>query len=297
MLIIEEALRQVVSSLLVSVFYSTAAVGLTLSFNITKIANFAHAEYITIGAYVGAILTLIGLDPLLALITAALVASIVALLTDEVFYKPLYKRGARPLQLFVASIGVGLFLRYLMSLYADIGDMLFLSSRFSQQPLFYLGYGAVTNLHILSIILFILFIGFLYSLVSRTKIGKGMRAIASNPELALVSGIPVWKIRRIAWLIAGSAAGLAGVLWSYYTSINPETGWRMLLWVFSASIIGGFTSIWQTVLGGFIIGYSENMVMWFLNSLFNIDPAYKPLIPYGVIVITLLVRKPPALLR
>ncbi|MCL7383565.1 MAG: branched-chain amino acid ABC transporter permease [Thaumarchaeota archaeon] len=297
MLIIEEALRQVVSSLLVSVFYSTAAVGLTLSFTITKIANFAHAEYITIGAYVGAILTLIGLDPLLALITAALVASIVALLTDEVFYKPLYKRGARPLQLFVASIGVGLFLRYLMSLYADIGDMLFLSSRFSQQPLFYLGYGAVTNLHILSIILFILFIGFLYSLVSRTKIGKGMRAIASNPELALVSGIPVWKIRRIAWLIAGFAAGLAGVLWSYYTSINPETGWRMLLWVFSASIIGGFTSIWQTVLGGFIIGYSENMVMWFLNSLFNIDPAYKPLIPYGVIVITLLVRKPPALLR
>lgn len=297
MLLIEEALRQVVSSLLVSILYSTAAVGLTLSFNVTKIANFAHAEYLTLGAYLAAVLTLANLDPLLALLFAGGFAGLVALSIDEAFYKPLHRRGARPLQLFVASIGVDLFLRYLISVYADIGDVLFLSSRFAQQPLFYLGHGAFTNLHVISITSFVIFMALLYYMVGKTKIGKAMRAIASNPELAMVSGIPVWKIRRISWVIAGFAAGLAGALWSYYTSINPESGWRMLLWVFSASIIGGFTSIWQTVLGGFIIGYSENMVMWFLNSVFGVDPAYKPLIPYGVIVVTLLIRKPPALLR
>jgi branched-subunit amino acid ABC-type transport system permease component len=296
-LIIDELLREVMSSILVSALYALAALGLTLSFKVTKIANLAHAEYIVIGSYVAAYLTLIYIDPLLSLLVSALIIGSIAIIIDELFYKPLYRRGATSLQLFVASIGAGLFLRYLLSIYADMKDLLFLNSAYSRQPIFYLGYGVFTNLHILSLSTLTIYSFILYLILFRTKIGRGIRAVASNIELAQVSGIPVWRIRRLTWFLAGAAAGLAGGLWSYYTSVNPESGWRLLLWVFASSAIGGFTSLWQTLLGGFIVGFSENVVMWSLNRSFGIDPAYKPLIPYVIIVFVLIFRRKMFLMR
>jgi branched-subunit amino acid ABC-type transport system permease component len=103
-LIIDELLREVMSSILVSALYALAALGLTLSFKVTKIANLAHAEYIVIGSYVAAYLTLIYIDPLLSLLVSALIIGSIAIIIDELFYKPLYRRGATSLQLFVASI-------------------------------------------------------------------------------------------------------------------------------------------------------------------------------------------------
>lgn len=287
---IAELLAQLPTSLLASSLYAMAAVGVTLNYSVTKLADFAVGEYITIGCYIAALATLQGLDPISAMLLSGLGGALIALTVDELAYKRLELRGATILQIFIASIGASLLIRYTFSIYADIQDLLFLSSGFRDSPLVYLGPRPLTLLHLLAIATLVSTVATLTYVSYRTKIGKAMRAVASNRDLAISSGIPVWRVRSFTRILTGFLAGVAGSLWAYYTSINPESGWRMLLWVFSASIMGGLTSFPLTLAGGFVIGFAENMGMWALNRGFGIETAYKPLIPYFAIAATLLYR-------
>lgn len=288
---LDEVVKNSLQGLLVSCLYSLGALSLTLSYSVTRIANFAVGEYVTLGAYAAAIATLYGVDPYAALAVSSLVAAGLAVAVDEAVYKPLYRRGSTSLQLLIASIGVMLLLRYIWSIYADYRGILFLSSRYSVNPLVYVLGAPLTNLHILAASILASVGVILYILRHRTMVGKAMRAIASNPELAGISGIPVWRVRRIMWAISGALAGLMGGLWAFYTSITTETGWRLLLWMFASSVIGGIRSIPLTIAGGFIIGFSENLGMWFFNRFFGVDTAYKPIIAYMAIAISLLVGR------
>ncbi|MDJ0274847.1 MAG: branched-chain amino acid ABC transporter permease [Nitrososphaerota archaeon] len=287
---IEEALGQIPISLLASSLYAIAATGLTLNYLVLRYADFAIGEYITVGCYVAALLTLSGLDPITSMLAAGLSGAALTLLTDELAIKPLERRGATELQVFIATIGLTLLIRYLLSIAADVRDLLFLSSGFRLIPIVYVGNRPLTNLHLIAIASLSASVAALTYLTLRTKIGKGMRAIASNRDLAVSTGIPVWRIRRFTRVLVGLFAGISGALWAYYTSINPESGWRLLLWVFSASIIGNFTSFPLTLIGGFVIGFSENLGMWALSRGLSVPTAYKPLIPYLAIVVALLYR-------
>lgn len=287
---LEQALAQLPISLLASSLYAMAAVGLTLNYSVTKLADFAVGEYITIGCYIAALSTLNGFDPITAMLLAGVSASIVSILVDELGYKRLELRGATLLQIFIASIGASLLIRYAFSIFADMEDLLFLSSAFRDFPLIYLGARPLTLLHILALATLVTSVTVLTYASFRTKIGKAMRAVASNRDLAVSSGIPVWRVRMFTRLLTGFLSGVSGALWAYYTAINPESGWRMLLWVFSASIIGGLTSFPLTLAGGFVIGFAENMGMWVLNRGIGVETAYKPLIPYVAIAVTMLYR-------
>lgn len=287
---LEEALGQIPISLLASSLYAIAATGLTLNYLVLRYADFAVGEYITVGCYVAALLTLGGLDPVTSMLAAGLAGASLTLLTDELALKPLERRGATALQVFIATVGVSLLIRYLLSIAADVEDLLFLSSGFRLVPIAYLGNRPLTNLHLIAVTSLAVSVAALTYLSLRTKIGKGMRAVASNRDLAVSTGIPVWRIRRFTRVLVGIFAGISGALWAYYTSINPESGWRLLLWVFSASIIGNFTSFPLTLVGGFVIGFSENLGMWALSRTLAVPTAYKPLIPYLAIVATLLYR-------
>lgn len=288
---IDEVVRQVLQGLLVSSIYALGALAITISYSVTRIANFATGEYVMLGAYAAALSTLSGFDPISSLALSGALVGGLSILVDEAFYKPLQRRGARPLEMLIASLGVMLLIRYAWSIYADYRDMLFLSSRYRIDAVAYIASSPFTNLHVLSLsVLAAASLG-LYILRHRTMVGKAMRALASNPELASVSGIPVWRVRRLTWSIAGFLAGLCGGLWAFYTSITTETGFRLLLWLFSTSVIGGIVSVPLTVVGGFVIGFSENLGMWILNRSFGLDPAYRPLIPYAAIVVSLLARR------
>ncbi len=290
-LVIEEIVKNILQSLLVSSLYALGALSLTLSYRVTKIANFAVSEYVTLGAYTAALSTLRGIDPYTSLIIASVLIGLLAVMIDEAIYKPLYKKGSTPLQLLIASIATMLMIRYLWSIYADYRGILFLSSGYSIAPIIYLVNSPLTNLHILSLSILVIISLALYMLLFKTRIGKAMRALASNPELAAISGIPVWRIRRITWFISGVLAGLMGGLWAYYTSIHTESGWRLLLWIFASSIIGGIKSIPLTIAGAFIIGFSENLGIWFANRFFGVDTAYKPIIAYIAIFVSLIVGR------
>lgn len=300
-----ELAAPVLQSLLLGSLYAMMALGLTLTYRVTRVPNFAHAEFVTIGAYVGVVtmmamgdrLVLFTQDPGLAtlqvaaaVVGAAVAAALVALGTDEFVFKPLTARGATPLHLLVASIGVGLVLRYVLFIVVGTYDLLLVTAPMPKETIFRLGGGTFTSLHLWVLPTVLLSVVGLHTLFTRTKIGKGMRAMASNMDLAQVSGIPTTFARRLTWLIAGGLAGAAGALYAIDVPVSPETGWGILLWMFSAAILGGFVSFWGTIAGAYIVGFAENLGITLLNAIFGVPLSYRPLIALVIIVIVFLWR-------
>src|SRR5437773_1654246 len=248
-------------SVLIGSLYALMALGLTLTYAVAKIPNFAHAEYVTVGAYTAAFVTIafvgaitLGGSGAAAAIVAAfalafVVAAAIALLSDELVFRPLFRRAATSLHLLVASIGVGLIIRYALSLLVAPYDFLVVTPRIGKDLIRLPGGEAlavagapVTNLLAGAIPTTFGIVAALHLLLTRTRIGKGMRAMASNFDLARVAGIKTTNVRRFTWLLAGALAGVGGAFWVIDVPGTPEMGWGILLWMFAASILGGFTS-------------------------------------------------------
>ncbi len=294
------AVKSVFDGLLVGSLYGLMALGLTLIFRVTRIANFAYAEYLTYAGYAAAFVSamLSGAAAFVAaLLTAAFVGAIISLLSDELAFKPLWLRGADSLTLLVASMGVGFVLRYsLMGMAVFENWPLEIQPHVPKSILFTLGGIAYfSTAHAAAIIAAVATSVFMHWLFTRTRTGKAMRATASNPVLARISGINIYYVRRITWLLAGAVGGVAGFLYSYRNPMNPESGWLMLLWIFSAAIMGGFT-FFGSLISGIILGLAENLVAFFLYQFFGISTAYSPVIALAALVVVLLF-KPEGVIR
>jgi branched-subunit amino acid ABC-type transport system permease component len=285
--------RPGLDALLLGSLYTMMALGLTLTYKITKIPNFAHAEYVTLGAYV----TVVTVDAtgggpiaIVAFPLAFAASAVSALTVDEIVFKPLFRRGASPVHLLVASIGAGLVLRYIVTIYADLADLLTAKANLSAQVIVFVAGAAITTLHVTIVPTVAAIVVVLHLLFTRTRIGKGMRAMASNYDLARVSGIGTDAIRRLTWILAGGLAGLAGGFWAVYNPIFTETGWRALLFIFAASILGGLTSFYGTIAGGYIVAVAENFGISLLNRAFGVDVGFQPMIALAIIIAVLLIR-------
>ena len=292
----------ILDGLLVGSLYGLMGLGLTLIYRVTKIPNFAYAEYITYGGYAAAAAAGLAAGAggaALGALAAIVAAALVALLSDELGFKPLWRKGASPLHLLVASIGIGLVLRY--SLLGTV--VLFFSTKYLEaatpQRSFALlqfgGIASLTSAHVLAVsAAAILAIG-LWFMFTRTRIGKAMRATASNPTLARISGINVFFVRRITWLIAGGLAGFAGFTYAYYNFVNPESGWLMLLWIFAAATMGGFTFL-GTLISGIILGLAEQYISFLAQYFVGTGAQYSPIIALAAMFIVLLF-KPEGVIR
>ena len=117
-----------------------------------------------------------------------------------------------------------------------------------------------------------------------------MRALANNINLARVVGIPVERVKNYTWLLVGGLAGVAGALWGLQTAVHPLMGWVAIISVFAAAILGGLSSFSGTILGAYVVAFSENTVILFLNVNYGVDLAYKPAIPFIIIIVVLLFR-------
>jgi branched-chain amino acid transport system permease protein len=123
-----------------------------------------------------------------------------------------------------------------------------------------------------------------------TRLGKSMRAIASNFELARITGIRLTIVVTVMWVIAGGLAGLGGVFLGIYTAVTPVLGSSLLLEIFAVVIIAGLTSMGGTVIAGYIVGFAENTVMAVLNNFLGISYSYEPLLPFAMILVVLMFR-------
>lgn len=267
------------------------ALGLTLTMTVTRLPNFAHAEYITVGAYAGLLVSLVVPGSLPVVLICALAASaLVAWLSHRLIYRPLSKQNLNTYGMILASFAVGLLIRYIIFLLIDRFDLFDKPMQVSQQVLAR-GQGfVITNTFVYSVAAALLLMLALNLLLNRTPMGREMRAVAANGILARVIGISTDRVHDVTWLIAGALAGVGGALWGLYTSINPLMGFLTILSVFAATVLGGMTSFTGTIIGAFIVSLSENVLMQILNTTLGLDFSLKPAIPFVIIIVVLLVR-------
>lgn len=286
-------IRATIDGILLGSLFALMAVGLTIVYRVTQVANFAHAEYVTYGAYAAYVFAVtLEFGMIGGAVAALVIPGILAVINDELVFKPLWRRGSTPLHFLVASIGSGLILRYSLLAFAASVATEFLKIRLPVFPKAIYQIGGivpVTYVHLLAPAVGIAATILLHLLFTRTKLGKAMRATASNPTLARITGINIFLIRRVTWFIGGALAGIAGYIYAYYTPANPETGWFFLLWIFAAAIMGGFT-FYGTIISGILLGIIGNVTMFIANQTVGLSTSYQPAIALVVLVAVLLWR-------
>ena len=283
--------RGVVNGLIIGL----AGVGLSMTYSILNFANFAHGDYITSGAFAGWAATYVvaglGLSNItlgslllvgasgdvfpqqlgtsitqspvaiaLGVVLAGLFAIVLALILDRIVYKPM--RGEGGIALLIASIGVAFALRYLV-VFVWGQSVRSVTSNPPSYPV--PGLPMQVGAHELTVVVAaIVLMLAVHFLLQQTKLGKAMRAMADNKDLARVTGIPTERVIKWTWIIGAGLAGVAGYLLILEAgTIAYNRGWLLLLPIFAAVILGGIGSVYGAIYGGLIIGFTEAVaVIW-----------------------------------
>jgi branched-subunit amino acid ABC-type transport system permease component len=256
------------------------AIGFTTIFAVLRYPNFAVAGFATVGAFAGWVANVqYGLPAGLALVAAFLVAGAVGLLSEEVALKPLRPSGA--LTVAIASVALTILLENVVRFFFGndlkgydlpiLRDWRFDGIRVNPQQLqnTLWAIGAA---------------GALFALLAFTRLGRAMRAVADNPQLADIKGVDPDRIARVAVFIGAGLAGFGGMLLGIDTSIDPLTGFRVVLSVFAAAVVGGLGSIPGAALGALVVGIGEEMAGVLL------EPAYRTVTAFLAILLVLSIR-------
>ena len=311
--------KVVVSGAVIGSIYALGAVGVTLVFGILRFAHFAHADVMTVGAFVafvGAVL-LAGGEQFLGIPNAILMLPIAMALTavlaiglDRVFYKPLRDAGARPVALVMASIGVTLMIQGLIRLFAGPrARQMYIAERKDVYRFDVLGERiTITEPQIWLLAITVISVVGLALFLNRSRLGKAMRAVSDNPDLARVSGISVGTVVNATWVIAGALAAIAGTMLALDVTLKPDLSFNILLPIFAATIVGGIGQPFGAVAGGFLIGFSEVLAVFNWGVLFRalnrltpdaldlpirvqvVPSEYKLMVPFVILIAVLIVR-------
>lgn len=266
-------------------------VGLTLTYKITNVPNFAHTTFAILGMYMGLIMVRIfDANPFVALPLAFLVSGGVALFLYYGILRLLIKNGSTYLSLIIATLAFDIFMVGIMNILADylFKTYKFVSRDFTLRS-FDIVIDGIPMVLIVSVITLVILVVGLYYLLYRTKFGMAMRASIDNMSLAGTFGINTTKIFSFSWFLSGGLGGIAGVLMSVWFQGDPSLSVIMLPSVFAGSIVGGFSSVYGAIIGGIVIGFSEILGTSALADLLGywVIP-YRPIIPFLFIIFTLL---------
>ena len=259
-----------------------AAVGLTLIFGILRLPNFAHGDLLTFGAYISWLLnTAAGINVWLAAIGAAIATVALMLAAEWLLWKPLRQTRAQPTTMTITSIGLALFIR---------GGILLVWGGSNQRfdlpvrPALDL-FGTKVAFNSLVVVgLTLVALAALHFLLQNSKIGKAMRAVADNLDLARVAGINVESIVLWTWAIAGILAAIGGTTYGLIGAVRPNMGWFLILPMFAAVILGGIGNPYGAIAGAYALGIVQELSV----PLFG--PQYKLAVALIVMVAILLVR-------
>jgi neutral amino acid transport system permease protein len=262
--------------------YALGAVGLTLVYGILKLVNFAHGEFLTFGAYVAFLVNVTLELPLIFGVLAAIAATaVLGLAFERAMWRPMRARRAGLLQLLVMSIGLALLIRYGIQFVAGTEIRGLDVNRTDVVRVVGLRIGR-TELIVIAVGLTVLTA---VGLALRgTMLGKRMRALADDQDLAEVAGIDTGRVITYTWLFAGGLAGLAGVLAAAITSVQPELGFTLLLAIFAAVILGGIGDAFGALAGGLVLGV---LIEW---STLLIEARWKVAVGFLVLIAVLVVR-------
>ncbi len=275
-----DLLQVLVNGVMAGSMLMLPAIGFNCIFAVLRYPNFAIAGYATIGAFAGWIAnTQWGLPAGVALLAAFLVAGAGGLLAEEAALRPL--RPAGPLTVAIASVALTLLLENIVRFFFGndlkgydlpvMRDLRFDGIRVNPQQLANTGYAIAAASVVFGVLAF-------------TRLGRAMRAVADNPVLADIKGVDPDRIARVAVFMGAGLAGFGGMLIGLDTSIDPLTGFRVVLSVFAAAVVGGLGSIPGAALGAMVVGVGEEMAGVVL------EPAYRTVTAFLAILIVLMFR-------
>lgn len=270
----------VFNGLVTGLLIALPALSLALVFSVLRFANYAIGSMLTVGAYlVYGFNVGFGLPLPLAAVAGAVAGAGLALVINQLVYEPL--RGRSGVTLLVASIGVGIALENAVRFFAGSTTRGFDVE--VARPLRLLGL-RINHEQILTIAIVLAALVMIWIIFRFTRLGRAMRAVADNPDLAAVRGIPRTQVIRTTWIISSVLATLAGVLVGLDGNVDPQMGWNYILPVFTAAILGGIGNPMAAVAGAVLLGITEELATLVLA------PHYRTIVAFAVMALLLLVR-------
>src|ERR687891_1486514 len=262
--------------------YALGAVGLTLVYGILRLVNFAHGDFLTFGAYMGYLVNVTwGMPLVLGIFFAMAMTALLGVFLERVMWGPMRARGAGVLQLLLMSIGLALVIRYVVQ-YAWGTEIRFLDVNVTATVEF-LGV-RLGRTALIVIVVGIVTLAVIGLMLRYALLGKRMRALSDNLELAETSGIDTSRVILWTWIFAGGLAGLAGVMAASVTDIRPELGFELLLPIFAAVVLGGIGDAFGALAAGLILGV---VIEW---STLLVDARWKTFIGFVVLILALVIR-------
>jgi branched-subunit amino acid ABC-type transport system permease component len=225
-----------------------AAMGFALIYRLTGLINVAYSETITLGAYLGMwINTTFDLDFYTILIPTGILAGLLSVATYFAVFRPAKRRDVGGLEMIIISFGLSIFLRH------GLQFVFGYPMRFFNVPppdtIFVLGVG-VSSFRLVAVAsVFILALG-LFWFIQKTSYGLQIRALASDEDLAQVSGIRPMAVTVLIWFLAGVAGGLAGAFYGVGSAVGPLLGWRQFLFILLVVLVGGAKNIGGVIIAG-----------------------------------------------
>jgi len=279
--VIAQLLQLTVNGLAVGSIIALAAVGLTLTYGILRLPNFAHGDFLTLGAYLTLLVNGLGLNIWLSMVLGIGATVLGVLVSERLIWQPMRDRRATPTTLIIISIGLALFIRNGIIFIWGGGNQRYdlpvatavnlfgINVVYYQLPVLALTLAAILGLHYL---------------LQKTKIGKAMRAVADDIDLARVSGINVEQVVIWTWIIAATLTALGGGMYGLITAVRPNMGWFLILPIFAAVILGGIGNPYGAIAGAVVVGIAQEV------STFWLPPEYKLGVALFVMVLVLLIR-------
>ena len=305
-----------ITGLAVGSIYALVALGYTMVYGVLQLINFAHSEVFMFGTFAMAWVFMFVFGPnsvdkslgdvagtlILALVVAMLTSGAVALVLERVAYRPLIKRKAPKLVALISAIGASFALSEAMGLRDHFASWFGLDSKLSNyvssprdvynnpvvikpQTIFHIGNYGVTDVDILVIVSALLMMVILDQFVRRSRLGRGIRAVAQDPETAALMGVNSTRVIQLTFLIGGLMAGAAATLYMVRIGSTRQSGGFIFgVKAFTAAVMGGIGNLRGALLGGLILGVAENWGSAFFGG------TWKDVVSFVLLVVILLVR-------
>lgn len=279
--------------------YALVALGYTLVYGVLRLINFAHSEVFMVGTFATiATLHILGLESdgpypsagglvlylVVSLAVAAIVSGLTALVVERVAYRPLRKRNAPVLAFLISAIGMSLVISELFGVWQG-RNIERVPNLMRPAPVFHIGELAVTNRQVLIVASAVVMMMLLDQFIRRTRLGRGIRAVAQNPDAAALMGVNKDRVIALTFLLGGIMAGVAAVLYCLQFGVTRfNVGFLLGIKAFTAAVLGGIGNLRGALVGGLLLGLVENYGSQLIGS------QWRDVIAFVFLIVVLMFR-------
>lgn len=282
----DQLLQLVFNGLVTGSIFAIGAIGASLVWGVLRIGNFAHGDYMALGAFTAfAVNVLLGQNLWVAAAAGVIAVALFAVVAHYLVLRPMRGRGLT--SVFIVTVGLAYVMRNTLFLVFGSGARTF---SIDQAEVYVVGSLRISPGQAITVGVAIVAIALVAWMLAGTSIGRSMRAVAENADLAAVSGIDTDRLATVTWLITGALAGVAGICMGLVQgTFDASFGAYTLFLIFTAVVLGGIGSAYGALGGGIALGLAMEVSTW--DGFFGgLDPRYKLVLAFVALILLLLLR-------